>query len=249
MNPIRFTANALTTRPNAPWLLDLFSGAGGAAYGYWLARFNVLGVDIKAQKNYPFWFVQADALEFARDYGGLFDAIHASPPCQTHTQLKSLYKDDLEYFQHHKDYIEETRDILNALDKPYVIENVEGAAKKMKSPFILCGATFGLKVYRHRLFESNMLIFVPPHEIHNDDTPAVGRGLSSKGFISVTGTGGFGFPGGFEYAQNAMGIDWVARAELSQAIPPAYTRYIGEQLMRHIIARRTTAAVTAHLVT
>lgn len=99
---------------------------------------------------------------------------------------------------------------------------------------MLCGSMFGLKVYRHRHFKSNMFLWQPYHFPHRDKTPSVGRGISPKGFISVTGTGGFGIPNGFKYACEAMGINWMSRSELSQAIPPAYTEWIGLQLIKQL---------------
>ncbi len=198
--------------------------------GYSRAGFAVTGVDIAPQKNYPFAFVQGDALAYLAAHGREYDVIHASPPCQTHTRLKSLYQYDDGYKVRHADLIAAVRELLNRLGKPYVIENVPGAPLRL--PVVLCGAMFGLKVYRHRLFETSPWMLSPGHIPHHDQTPAVGRGTSPKGFISITGTGGFGVPDGWAYAQNAMGIAWMSRLELSQAIPPAYTEYIGLQLMR-----------------
>lgn len=137
-----------------PRLLDLFCGAGGAAMGYHRAGFEVVGVDLKPQKHYPFEFHQADALEFLAEHGREFDVIHASPPCQAHTSLKNL---------HDKDYpelIEPTRRLLEKTGLPYIIENVVGAP--LRNPILLCGSSFGLRVRRHRLFESNWFLIAPP---------------------------------------------------------------------------------------
>lgn len=209
-------------------LLDLFCGAGGAAMGYYRAGVhNITGVDIHPQHHYPFKFVLGDALEYVKQHGHEYDIIHASPPCQAHSQLR---------YCNHKTYpslIEPLREILNAINKPYVIENVVGAP--LQNPVRLCGTMFGLKVYRHRLFETNpMIIFVPKHYPHHDNCPGRGRGISSKGFISVTGNGGYGIPNGISYARKAMGIDWMNNKELSQAIPPLYTEYICKQLFAHL---------------
>lgn len=222
-------------------LLDLFCGAGGAGEGYRRAGFEVTGVDMRPQTRYKAGrFVQADALAYVAQYGWMYDAIHASPPCQAHsivTPNKSL----------HVDLIPQTRFWLETLGLPYVIENVYGAKSSMRNPVMLCGRDFGLKVYRHRLFESNLLLMTMPHKPHHDNTPRAGHGVSDRGFISITSGGkslrttsdkGFisvsGHFSGIEYCQMAMGIDWMTAKELSQAIPPAYTEYLGRQIMTHL---------------
>jgi DNA (cytosine-5)-methyltransferase 1 len=201
-----------------PRLLDLFCGAGGAGMGYARAGFDVTGVDIKPMPRYPFAFIQGDALEYLTAHGHEYEAIHASPPCQRYTALQVVRG------REHPDLVAPTRKALEATGKPWVIENVVGAP--MNTTIVLCGAMFGLKVYRHRLFESNQMLFQPHHELHRDSTPRAGRGISPKGFISVAGN-----TGNADYARLAMGIDWMNRDQLSQAIPPAYTEYIGKQLM------------------
>lgn len=218
-----------------PRLLDLFCKAGGCTKGYQNAGFHVVGVDIQPQSRYcGDEFVQADALEYVAKHGHEFDAIHASPPCQAHTQLGRAMKHDPSYFHRHVDLIPQTRELLQTIGKSWVIENVPGAP--LVEPIMLCGAMFGLRVYRHRLFETSLFMMAPPHIPHNDQTPRSGRGKSPKGFISVTGNGGaagLGMPY-LTYASQAMGIDWMNRAELSQAIPPAYTEYIGRYLIEHV---------------
>lgn len=217
-----------------PLLLDLFCGAGGAAMGYYRAGFEVIGVDNVRQPHYPFRFHQADAMEYLRQYGQNYDIIHASVPCQPYTKLARIWIARLgrqAWTEKHPELIVPVRTLLRSTRKPYVIENVIGAP--LYHAIMLCGAYFGLKVYRHRLFESNKLLFCPDHTPHRDNCPEVGRGLSDKGFLSITGRGGFGFPDGLNYARHAMGIDWeMDRAELSQAVPPAYTEFIGRQLLR-----------------
>lgn len=239
-----------------PKLLDLFCGAGGAGMGYHRAGFDVTGVDIRPQPRYPFTFVQADALAYVAQYGWMYDAIHASPPCQAHSNITPDKSK-------HLDLIPQTRFWLETIGVPYVIENVAGARKALRNPVMLCGADFGLKVYRHRLFESNVFLFTFPHVPHNDNTPRAGHGISEKGFISVTSGGksleiavkaygisskGFvcvsGHFSGHEYCKFAMGIDWMTSAELSQAIPPAYTEFIGRQLMAYVITRRESEAAS-----
>lgn len=240
-------------------LLDLYCGAGGAGTGYARAGFEVVGVDWKPQKRYPFTFVQGDAIEYLREHGHEFDAIHASPPCQAHSNITPDKSK-------HVDMIPITRQTLQQIGKPHIIENVPGAKKAMVNPVMLCGAQFDLKVYRHRFFESSFPLLTPEHIPHNDNTPPAGHGVSSRGFISVTSGGnslkvntnknagrrsgtygisdrGFvsvcGHFSGIDYCRMAMGIDWMSSAELAQAIPPAYTEYLGKQLYSYLECQRS----------
>ena len=206
-------------------LLDLYCKAGGASKGYQLAGFEVVGVDIKKQKRYPYQFIQADCLEVMKDMDFLrsFDVIAASPPCQTHSitqhlrnaQGKSTDKVDL---------IPQTREALIASGKPYVIENVPGAP--LINPIQMCGSYFGLKVRRHRRFESNLPLVGSPCK-HKEQGKPVGIYGSMRDEI----------PGGghtaktIEEAREAMGIDWMIWGELVEAIPPVYTQEIGKQLL------------------
>jgi DNA (cytosine-5)-methyltransferase 1 len=213
--------------------------------GYHRAGFEVVGVDIEPQPNYPFKFIQADAVEFLRTGSMMiatnFDAIHASPPCQRNSKLQSLgmARNGSYKAKEHPDLIDPIRKLLVEMNTwhymPYVIENVEGA--ELIDPIKLCGLNFGLKVYRHRLFESNAYLMQPEHIPHDDQTPSAGNGISPKGFISVCGTGGVKGMKAKEivdYWSMAMGIDWMNRAELAQAIPPAFTEFIGQQLMEQL---------------
>jgi DNA (cytosine-5)-methyltransferase 1 len=210
-----------------PRLLDLFCCQGGAGYGYHLAGFEVVGVDIVDQPRYPFEFHRADALEYVAAHGHEFDAIHASPPCQKFTTLGNLHHKN-GYAAKHVDLIAATRAALRATGKPYVIENVPTAP--LENPIMLCGSMFGLRVYRHRCFETSWLMLAPYHVPHHDNTPSAGRGKSDKGFVCVSGTGGVqGVP--YAYLCGAMGSDWMDKYGLSQSIPPAYTQYIGAYLM------------------
>lgn len=218
-------------------VLDLFSGAGGAAMGYYRAGLtDITGIDINPQPRYPFNFIQADALDYAREHGHEYDLIHASPPCQAYSTMGTVWKNNPDYSDRHADLIADTRRVLKQIGKPYIIENVVGARSELVNPIMLCGSMFeGLKVYRHRLFEIDPpLLFVPWHVPHNDKTPSAGRGASPKGFISVVGNGGAqGLKVPYlEYASMAMGIDWMSRDEISQAIPPAYTEWIAGQMMK-----------------
>ena len=211
-------------------LLDLYCKAGGASRGYQLAGFEVVGVDIKKQKRYPYEFIQADCLELMKDMEFLrsFDVITASPPCQTHSitqhlrnaQGKSTDKIDL---------IPQTREALVASGKPYVIENVPGSP--LINPIRMCGSAFGLKVRRHRLFESNIQLTSSICN-HKEQGKPVGIYGSMKDEI----------PGGghtaktIEQAREAMGIDWMIWGELVEAIPPIYTQTIGKQILSVIVS-------------
>lgn len=219
-----------------PRLLDLFCGAGGAAQGYANAGFEVVGVDLKPQPNYPFKFHEADALdvmESIRDGGywlyeiGEPDAVHASPPCQRWT--RSRVSTDW------PDYIEPLRPLLLY---PYVIENVPSAP--LVHPVVLCGSSFGLRVRRHRAFELSFadVMAMPCSCGWNDDFVTVaGGGPNPASFRrGPNATGGPDRkPQNIADALDAMGIDWkMTRSEVNEAIPPAYTEHIGQYLMRHL---------------
>jgi DNA (cytosine-5)-methyltransferase 1 len=207
-------------------LLDLFCCAGGAAMGYHQAGFEVVGVDIQPQPRYPFEFIQADALDIPALWQ--FDAIHASPPCQAYSNAQRLRKND------HPDLIGPVRERLIESGVPYVIENVFGAP--LREPTTLCGGMFGLKVYRHRLFETSFPIWAPHHPPHTAKQAKMGRPPKEGEFIQVVGNFS-----GVEYARAAMGIGWMTRDELREAIPPAFTQFIGKQLLAHIQSQRLAA--------
>ena len=193
--------------------------------GYHRAGFEVVGVDIKKQKRYPFKFIQADALEILDNQSFLnqFDVIVASPPCQTHSitqhlrnaQGKSTDKVDL---------IPQTRTALQNWGGVYIIENVPGAP--LINPVILCGSSFNLKVRRHRQFESN---------IHLTGLPcnhkAQGKPVGIYGSMKDEIPGGGHTAKTIEQAREAMGIDWMLWGDLVEAIPPAYTEHLGKQIM------------------
>lgn len=202
----------MTRRPKA---LDLCCCAGGASMGLWRAGFDVVGVDIKPQPRYPFMFLQADALD-VRFQG--FDFIWASPPCQQFCALNT--REDL---SHYPDIVDPIRQRLLASGKPFVIENVPGAP--IRKDLILCGAMFGLRSYRHRHFESNFPIEQPAHPKHVVRVNRRGENRrehwANGGFITITGDVGT------YCGPEAMGIDWMSGAEMSEAIPPAYAEHIG----------------------
>ena len=209
-------------------LLDLYCKAGGASVGYARAGFEVIGVDIKKQKRYPYQFIQADALDVLadKDFISQFDVIAASPPCQTHSATKHL-RNAQGKSTNKVDLIPQTREGLIASGKIYIIENVPGAP--LIDPVVMCGSSFGLKVRRHRQFESNVKL----------------TGLSCNHKLQGKPVGVYGsmrdeIPGGghtaksLEEAREAMGIDWMLWGDLVEAIPPIYTEYLGKQIMEAI---------------
>lgn len=217
-----------------PRLLDLFCCAGGAGMGYHQAGFEVVGVDIDFQPNYPFTFIQSDALMLDREFIESFDAIHASPPCQSYSVLAKRNGNGHEWPR----LVEPVRKMLIRSGLPYVIENVVGAP--LHNPILLCGTMFPkLRIIRHRLFEANFLILTHPHGkhplVHTFDKRKshYGKTDERKDFVMVTGGGNCSVAA----ARTAMGIDWMNKKELNESIPPAYTRLIGEQLLRHISSK------------
>jgi DNA (cytosine-5)-methyltransferase 1 len=197
--------------------------------GYHRAGFSVTGVDIKPQPHYPFPFIQGDALEYVREHGHEYDAIHASPPCQGYSRLRQLpWLKDREYQM----LIPETRRLLRGTGEPWVIENVYDAPLYFSS--VLCGLMFNLPLYRHRRFESSEFVVLPEHPKHKH-VISPGRMLGSRYSAhgaEVTGVLNHSRGGSIEAARKAMGIDWMSTEELRQAIPPAYTEWIGKQLLR-----------------
>jgi DNA (cytosine-5)-methyltransferase 1 len=210
-----------------PRLLDLFCGAGGCTAGYQRAGFWVRGVDIKPQPRYcGDEFVQADALEYLQgliDSGEVeeFDAIHASPPCQGYAATKVLNPTE------HPLLLEDTRRLCNESGRFYVLENVPGAP--LLNPARLNGQLFGLMVDRERWFECGG--FEVPFVLLPSPRKAVKMGRQVREGDVIQVVGNFS---GVDYARRAMGVDWMVRNELSQAIPPAYTEFIGKQLIEAI---------------
>jgi DNA (cytosine-5)-methyltransferase 1 len=228
-----------------PRLLDLFCGAGGAATGYHRAGFDVVGVDIKPQPHYPFPFIPGDAIDvLARMMDGEkfqasdgnwygineFGAVHASPPCQRYTRI-TQWKSRTE----HPDLLQPVMDALIRTGKPFVVENVADAP--MKDYLVLCGTMFGLRVIRHRHFVCNPAILMAPAACnHYSYSMNSVRGMDRERYKNgafMTVTGHFS---DLDRSSKAMGIDWMTRKELSQAIPPAYTEFIGRQLLQAVLA-------------
>lgn len=198
-------------------ILDLFCGAGGAGEGYRRIGFDVTGVDIAQQPRNPHRFIQADAVEYLRHHGNEYDAIHASPPCQRFSSLTALTST-----KDHPDYITPIRDLLTQIGKPWVIENVKGAP--LFGSVMLCGTMFGLGVARHRYFETSFTLPQPPRCDH------VGKTLYTVLTKSCRRIGDMRGPSSHEKGKVAMGIDWMTQAELGEAIPPAYTAWVGQRL-------------------
>jgi DNA (cytosine-5)-methyltransferase 1 len=200
--------------------LDLFCGAGGASMGLHRAGFDVTGVDIAPQPRYPFHFIQADALTFPLDG---YDFVWASPPCQAHTMMKTMYN-----AKPHADLIPATRAKLKAWGGPYIIENVIGAP--LLSPVLLCGTMFHLgsgdaELRRHRLFESNRFLMAP--DCRHVQLRVIGvYGGHGRDRRRKKNTQDFST----EARREAMGIDWMAGNELSQAIPPVYAEFLCRQI-------------------
>jgi DNA (cytosine-5)-methyltransferase 1 len=199
-------------RTGKPRLLDLFCGAGGASKGYIDAGWDVMGLDNTKQPYYPtvsMGYIRADFREFGPEWiAEWFDAVHASPPCQAHSAMKNITK------KKYRDLIPETRALLQATGLPYVIENVERAP--LENSILLCGDNFGLRVTRHRVFESN--VYMVPEVCAHDRKNGGFLGFIDEGHADS------------EY-RDAMGVNWMSVEASRQAIPPVYTKWIGEQLM------------------
>ena len=211
-------------------LLDLFCGGGGASAGYVLAGFEVVGVDLVKKKSYPYEFYKADAIDILKDKEFIagFDVIHASPPCQFYSitgnlmraQGKTTSKPDL---------LAEVRKLLIETGKPYLIENVPGAPM---TGVTLCGSMFGLQVRRHRIFESNL-----PLVTLKCDHKTQGRPIGVYGSINDEIPKGGRTAKTLLEGQLAMGIDWLGWGNLKESIPPAYTNYLGKQVLSVAVAQ------------
>jgi len=199
-------------------LLDLFCCQGGGGMGYHKAGFDVVGVDIKPQSSYPFKILIGDALKIVKERRDEFDAFHASPPCQAFTRTRKLQGNT------HVDLIGVTREALKATGKPYVIENVPGAP--LHNPVVLCGLMFGLNFYRHRLFETNIVLSAVQHPPHTAPLAKMGRPPKEHEVLQFVG-----HFSGVERGRREMQTPWMSQYGMSQAIPPAYTEWIGRQLI------------------
>lgn len=232
-----------------PRLLDLFCCQGGASAGYVAAGFDVVGVDIDPQPHYPYEFHQLDATAIRRDvlngcfheYSqasslpgrsevclGWFDAIHASPPCQAKTKAQKIQG------REHPRLIGPIRELLLSTGLPYIIENVvpddiDGDPDPLIAPVMLCGAMFGLETYRHRLFETNWPLAQPDHPEHVARNTKMGRKPVEGEFMHIVGNFS-----GVARGREVMGMDWATRDGLREAIPPAYSEFVGSALLAHL---------------
>jgi DNA (cytosine-5)-methyltransferase 1 len=237
----------LISRHRKPICLDLYCGAGGSASGYHQAGFDVVGVDILPQPRYPFPFILGDALlildqlllndKLPFSNGASYDIsdiafIHASPPCQPYTLM---YRGLLQSIGAAKEYpklIEPTRMALVATGLPYIIENVPGSP--LINPVMLCGSSFGLPIRRHRFFESNKLLFSLPcmHRLQTFDKPPLHRLVGHSRVVGVYGNSR-GKGDNLSARRHAMQIDWMTHKELTQAVPPIYTHFLGKQMIQY----------------
>jgi DNA (cytosine-5)-methyltransferase 1 len=231
MNSLFYGDNVAQMTVKKPRLLDLFCCAGGAGVGYSRAGFEVVGVDIAPQPHYPLPFIQADVLTLDPDFIAGFDAIHASPPCQSYSDLAKRNGNADEWPR----LVEPVREMLTKSGRPYIIENVDGAP--LINAVVLCGTMFPkLRVLRHRLFEANFEIVPPPHKkhpkVHTFDKRKSHYGKTNEwiDFVQVTGGGNCTLAA----AKEAMGIDWMTKNEINESIPPAYTEFIGHELLRYM---------------
>ncbi|MGW3913111.1 SAM-dependent methyltransferase [Streptomyces sp. NPDC005070] len=205
-------------RGRRPRLLDLFCCQGGAGKGYDGAGFEVTGVDIAPQPRYPYAFVQVDAIAFVLAHGAEFDFIHASPPCQFHSDCQRIQGNA------HPDLIAPTRAALETTGRPWVIENVGGAMPKLRDPVMLCGPMFHLATYRHRFFETGggFTLPQPRHPEHAVPQAKMGRPVPPGHYGQFVGNFS-----GVDHARHVMGVPWMNRDGIRECIPPAYARWIG----------------------
>ncbi|MEN6475228.1 MAG: DNA methylase, partial [Syntrophaceae bacterium] len=212
---------------------------GGCSMGYYRAGFEVVGVDINPQKHYPFEFIKTNALSVDVDFMRSFDAIHASPPCQGYSATRTQWncgKID------HPKLITPVRAALEASEIPWVIENVMGST--LHWGIVLCGTMFGIKTYRHRVFESSIMLLQPAHRKHPETIPGRGFGTSPRGYCNPCGH--TSHKGQAQEWGRALDIDWMNQKELTQAIPPAYTEFIGRQLIEYLDAIKGAGLNDAH---
>jgi DNA (cytosine-5)-methyltransferase 1 len=202
--------------------LDLCCCGGGVSAGLAQVGFDVTGIDIEPQPHYPYKFIQTNVLDLTIDYLKQFDFLWASPPCQEYSTASMQFRiNGKEY----PTLIEPIRQMFVESRKPYVIENVEGAP--LINPVMLCGTMFGLRTYRHRIFESNFTITQPPHGKHVHRQTKMGRAVKDGEFIQMVG-----HFSGVPLAREITGCHWMNQYELAQHIPPAYSKFIAEQWIK-----------------
>jgi DNA (cytosine-5)-methyltransferase 1 len=214
-----------------PIALDLFCCQGGASHGLTAAGFTVIGVDIEPQPNYPFPFIRADAI-MTLPCG--FDFVWASPPCQAHTRAQRIQG------RNHPELIESTREMLRACGTTYVIENVVGAP--LENPVMLCGGMFNLLTYRHRLFECSFPVKQPHHPEHQAPNRKMGRPVREGEAMHIVGNFS-----GVQKARDIMGLQWMSRDGLREAIPPKFAEYIGRAALAHMRRSASSKPKLEHL--
>jgi DNA (cytosine-5)-methyltransferase 1 len=207
-------------------ILDLYCGAGGASMGIHQAypTAEITGVDIKKRKRYPFPFIQADVLGFTPEFLEGYDFFWASPPCQAFSQSTTAIRANKRKI--YNDFIPFTRQLLLGTGKPFIIENVIMAP--LLNSVMLCGQMFGLRLLRHRIFEANFPLVAPPHMSHK----GLRAGIDGDFITCVKGAEKTGETK-VEW-QRSMGIDWMTMREMSEAVPPAYSKYLFNQFLEGI---------------
>lgn len=217
--------------PNGLRILDTYCCQGGASMGYYLAGFDVTGVDLGRQPRYPFPFIQGDAVEYIREHGHEYDLIVGSPPCQSYSKAQKIHR------REHPRLIAPTREAMQNSGRPWIIENVEEAAPEMIDPITLCGTSFGLHTYRHRLFESSFPLAIPLHPRHVHQTVKMGRPLMEGDWYHAVGNFS-----NVPYVRSDMQVPWMSRDGIRECIPPAYTSFLGQQAAAFIRAEEPELA-------
>lgn len=221
-------------------VLDLFCGEGGASQGYADAGADVFGVELDPARlaRYPFEAHHGDAIEFLVSYGHEFDLIHASPPCQGYSRATAALPDRLTRYPR---LIEQTREAIRYLGKPYVIENVRDALPQLANPVMLCGRMFGLDAYdddgtylvmdRHRLFESDLFFFAPEHPAHDTRVQVAGSyGGARRDKTEAREIRRGGYVPSVDVQRRLLGTPWMSEKGCNLSIPPVFTEYLLEQI-------------------